>query len=65
MACYAFQRGECDRGSSCRFSHDENFDESAPRQQRSAGACYAFQRGECDRGDGCRFSHEEGAGGDA
>jgi hypothetical protein len=20
--CYAFQRGECDRGSGCRFSHD-------------------------------------------
>ena len=21
--CYAFQRGECARGASCRFSHDE------------------------------------------
>jgi hypothetical protein len=20
--CYAFQRGECERGSGCRFSHD-------------------------------------------
>jgi len=21
--CFAFQRGECDRGSSCRFAHSE------------------------------------------
>ena len=21
--CYAFQKGECNRGASCRYSHDE------------------------------------------
>ena len=21
--CYAFQRGECERGNNCRFSHNE------------------------------------------
>ena len=24
--CYAFQKGECSRGASCRFSHDEQVD---------------------------------------
>ena len=59
--CYAFQRGECDRGDSCRFSHGSSFNRgfSSPK----SGNCFAFQRGECSRGDGCRFSHE--VGGDA
>ena len=64
--CFAFQRGECHRGDSCRFSH---MGESAPGEEDAwragqqgpfgggRGACYAFQRGECDRGDTCKFSH--------
>lgn len=28
--CYAFQRGECNRGDSCKFTHDEQVDFSAP-----------------------------------
>lgn len=54
--CYAFERGECDRGDRCRFSHGAaSGDRGAPR---SKGVCYAFQRGECERGDQCRYSHE-------
>ena len=63
--CYAFQRGECNRGESCRFSHEgesspsngafRNF--NSTRGSPKSGTCYAFQRGECDRGDSCRFSH--------
>jgi hypothetical protein len=66
-ACYAFQRGECDRGDSCRYSHDPaaggSSDGFAARERRPRGACYAFQKGECDRGDACRFSHEAAAEG--
>ena len=69
-ACYAFQRGECDRGDSCRFSHGPGgggggggggFGRGGGGG--GGGACYAFQRGECDRGDSCRFSHAPGGGG--
>jgi len=51
----AFQRGECDRGDSCRFSHEAGGGDYSPR---STGVCYAFQRGECERGTSCRFAHE-------
>ncbi len=68
-ACYAFQRGECDRGDSCRYSHDAAGAtpgaDFAPRERRPRGVCYAFQKGECDRGDACRFSHEASAEGGA
>ena len=49
--CFNFRRGACDRGESCRFSHD--LDSEPP----SAGVCYAFQSGNCDKGDQCRFRH--------
>ncbi|KAF7075895.1 hypothetical protein CFC21_080627 [Triticum aestivum] len=51
--CYAFQKGECSRGDSCRFSHDEQV------AVQGRGVCYAFQKGECSRGASCRFSHDE------
>ncbi|KAF6999807.1 hypothetical protein CFC21_015783 [Triticum aestivum] len=51
--CYAFQKGECSRGDTCRFSHDEQV------AVQGRGVCYAFQKGECSRVASCRFSHDE------
>ena len=68
--CYAHQRGECDRGDSCRYSHDASAGAAAAGSGASGasrrvggGVCYAHQRGQCNRGDQCRFSHEGGSGG--
>ena len=55
--CYANQRGECDRGDSCRYSHDSSKTQGN-NSERSQGICYANQRGECERGDSCRYSHD-------
>ena len=63
--CFAFSRGECRRGYSCRFSHEGDppaGEEEAWRAsgggQSRGGACFAFQRGECERGALCKFSHD-------
>jgi hypothetical protein len=66
--CYAFLRGECNRGNACRFSHpmDETQGYAMPYQMPPAqyrpnpGFCFAFQRGECYRGDACKYSHVGG-----
>jgi len=63
--CYAFQKGECNRGSSCRYSHDGRPSDSGRDMGANNGnafargdfQCYAFARGECTRGDTCRFQH--------
>jgi len=55
--CFAFQKGECDRGASCRFSHGDASGAGGFGGVKK-GPCFQFQRGECTRGDSCRFSHE-------
>jgi hypothetical protein len=59
--CFAFQRGNCTYGDSCRYSHDIE-PGSAPPPAMGAGGqrlmCHAFQQGDCKYGDSCRFAHE-------
>ena len=70
--CYAFQRGECNRGESfSKFSHNDEItgentyshlrSSSHAGGKRSSAICFAFQRGECDRGNSCKFSHSVGS----
>ncbi|CAN6314631.1 unnamed protein product [Urochloa humidicola] len=40
--CYAFQKGECNRGASCKFSHDE---------QKNANTRQSFRDGESSRSE--------------
>lgn len=45
-ACYAFQRGECDRGDSCRFSHEESTGNGdANRNSRGSDFGWGSSRG--------------------
>ena len=65
--CYAFQRGECTRGDSCKFDHGGasggGRGAGGGRGKGGFGVCYAFQRGECTRGDSCKFEHSAGGSG--
>lgn len=69
QACFAYQRGGCDRGDSCRFTHEGGGGgggggRSGPSRMGGGDrVCYAYQKGECDRGSSCRFTHEGGGGG--
>ena len=57
--CYAFERGECTRGDSCKFSH-EGGGASSARPSYSGekrGICFDFTKGRCTRGDSCKFQH--------
>merc|ERR1712176_1633023 len=56
--CFDWQKGQCNRGDSCRFSHVEPTKESV-EYRRSRGVCFDWQKGKCHRGDSCRFAHEE------
>ena len=58
--CFDFQKGACDRGDNCKFSHGNGAAGGGIPQGgpgRSMGVCFDFQKGSCDRGDNCRFSH--------
>eukprot|EP00959_Pyramimonas_sp_CCMP1952_P307095 6427392-Pyramimonas_sp.AAC.1 len=59
--CHQFAQGRCNRGDSCRFSHDPAAAEAAAAARaampKSDEACHQFAQGRCNRGDSCRFSH--------
>ena len=74
--CYDWQKGICQRGMSCRFSHSNDGDQGGgggggeysnfgggyqQQQPRPRGVCYDWQKGICQRGMSCRFSHDENA----
>ena len=54
--CFAFQKGNCTFGDSCRYSHDT---EAGGGGGGGGRLCHAFQQGECKYGDSCRFVHEK------
>ena len=63
--CYAFQRGECRRGSDCPYVHDTappgSLGRSRPagprRNPHIAGVCTSFLAGNCLAGAQCLFKH--------
>ena len=54
--CFAFQKGNCTFGDSCRYSHDT---EAGGGGGGGGRLCHAFQQGGCKYGDSCRFVHEK------
>lgn len=60
--CFAFQKGQCQRGDRCRFSHDEAPSSStggsgttgADGKAQGQPLCRDFQKGKCRRAN-CRF----------
>mmetsp|Transcript_9353 Transcript_9353/g.17445 ORF Transcript_9353/g.17445 Transcript_9353/m.17445 type:complete len:301 (-) Transcript_9353:429-1331(-) len=63
--CFAFQRGECTYGDSCRYLHvdassmtDANGNPIVVHPHLPRGYCHAFARGECKYGETCKFRHE-------
>ena len=60
--CGDFQRGVCNRGAMCKFSHGEGNPTRWGQAQAYGGVpgdgmCNDFLRGVCTRGDRCKFSH--------
>lgn len=72
--CYAYQKGDCKFGATCRFEHV--YEEGGDRRgggyrddgrggggfrdrPRRSNVCYAWKNNECDKGDSCRFDHFE------
>ena len=47
--CRFYAKGECNRGSKCRFRHE---------MPREAKLCSFYAKGKCNRGSKCQFRHE-------
>lgn len=52
--CPAFKRGNCARGSACKYAH--SMDEMAASAKRVL--CLWYQNGHCSHGNACRYSHD-------
>lgn len=48
--CFDFTRGTCNRGDSCRFSHELPPSGVIPPRPKTAGVCFDFTKGICKRG---------------
>ncbi|XP_038044977.1 zinc finger CCCH domain-containing protein 10-like isoform X2 [Patiria miniata] len=55
--CREYLRGECDRGTNCKFSHPDSKEGSNDLKDK---VCRDFLRDECIRGDRCIFKHPTG-----
>ncbi|CAJ1399856.1 unnamed protein product [Effrenium voratum] len=51
--CFAFQKGQCQRGESCRYLH-----EKAPAGAIKPKPCFDFRLGNCARGTRCPYAHD-------
>ncbi|GAB5367971.1 hypothetical protein AAMO2058_001277900 [Amorphochlora amoebiformis] len=58
--CFQFQKGTCQRGSTCRFIHEgvHNGNPDLDTNHTGTKVCYEFQKGKCQRGEKCKFIHE-------
>jgi hypothetical protein len=55
--CKFFLRGECTKGSQCKFAHDSSGLKNRPNLFRTS-LCMAFERsGHCKMGDACKYAH--------
>ncbi len=59
--CFDFIKGNCARGSACKFEHALN-DALEPQEvvqppSKRTKTCFAFQKGNCTRGAECKFEH--------
>ena len=71
--CFAFQRGQCQRGDRCKFAHEAAAGVPVSAASADGGSrrvaspsssareaqkvCFDFLRGKCKWGDKCRFAH--------
>lgn len=67
--CYDFQKGQCKRGSTCKYSHNpEIFKNREPSMSPNTARnfpCKYFNLGTCRLGDKCKYKHVKITGGKA